>query len=63
MAQASRQDARMPLPVSSTVQLTIRQRTCLEQILRRQTSPQRLGRRATMLWALETGAKECHVLR
>ena len=49
--------------VSPKVQLTIRQRTCLEQILRRQTSPQRLVRRAKMLVALETGANECHVMR
>ena len=53
----------MTPPVSPTVQLTIRQRTCLEQILRRQTSPQRLVRRAKMLLALETGAHACHVLR
>src|SRR6266581_1993562 len=53
-----------PLPsVSPRVQLTARQRACLEQIVRRQTSPQRLVRRAKMLLALETGAKECHVMR
>jgi putative transposase len=45
------------------VQLTTRQRTCLEQIIRRQTSPQRLVRRAKMLLALATGANECHVRR
>jgi len=49
--------------VSPRVQLTTRQRTCLEQILRRQTSPQRLVRRAKILLALETGAHECHVMR
>ena len=63
MAKASRKDAHMTPTVSPRVQLTIRQRTCLEQILRRQTSPQRLVRRAKMLLALETGAKECHVMR
>jgi putative transposase len=35
----------------------------LEQIARRQTSPQRLGRRAKILLALETGASQCHVTR
>src|SRR5262245_62879376 len=49
--------------VSPKVQLTARQRTCLEQIARRQTSPQRLVRRAKILLALETGANQCHVLR
>ena len=63
MAKASRQDAHMTPTVSPKVQLTIRQRTCLEQIIRRQTSPQRLVRRAKMLLALETGANECHVMR
>ena len=39
-----------PTPtVSPRVQLTARQRACLEQIARRQTSPQRLVRRAKML--------------
>src|SRR5207302_1193055 len=63
MAKASRKDAHMTPPVSPRVQLTTRQRTCLEQIIRRQTSPQRLVRRAKMLLALETGANECHVMR
>ena len=63
MAKAPRKDARMTPPVSLKVQLTLRQRTCLEQILRRQTSPQRLVRRAKMLLALGTGANECHVMR
>ena len=49
--------------VAPRVQLTTRQRTGLEQIIRRQTSPQRLVRRAKMLLALETGANECHVMR
>ena len=53
----------MTLPLSPTVQLTIRQRTCLEQILRRQTSPQRLVRRAKILLALETGVNQCQVMR
>jgi putative transposase len=63
MAKASRKDAHMTPTVSPRVQLTTRQRTCLEQILRRQTSPQRLVRRAKILLALETGANECHVMR
>ena len=49
--------------VSPRVQLTARQRACLEQIARRQTSPQRLVRRAKILLALETGAHQCHVMR
>ena len=53
----------MTSTVSPRVQLTTRQRTCLEQIIRRQTSPQRLVRRAKILLALETGANECHVMR
>jgi len=35
----------------------------LEQIARRQTSPQRLVRRAKILLALETGANQCDVTR
>jgi putative transposase len=35
----------------------------LEQIARRQTSPQRLVRRAKILLALGTGANQCHVMR
>src|SRR5437764_12722230 len=49
--------------VSPRVQLTARQRACLEQITRRQTSPQRLVRRAKIILALETGATQCHVTR
>ena len=49
--------------VSPRVQLTIRQRTCREQMIRRQTSPQRLVRRAKIRLALETGVNECHVMR
>src|SRR5215468_10997959 len=49
--------------VCPKVQLTARQRACLEQIARRQTSPQRLVRRAKILLALETGANQCHVTR
>ena len=49
--------------VSPRGQLTARQRACLEQIARRQTSPQRLVRRAKILLALETGANQCHVMR
>ena len=50
-------------PASPGVPLTARQRACLEQIARRQTSPQRLVRRAKILLALETGATQCHVTR
>ena len=55
MAKFFRKDTLMttavaPFPsVSSRVQLTARQRACLEQIVRRQTSPQRLVRRAKIL--------------
>ena len=49
--------------VSPRVQMTAQQRACLEQIARRQTSPQRLVRRAKMLLALETGVTQCHVMR
>jgi hypothetical protein len=45
------------------VPLTARQRACLERIARRQTSSQRLGRRAKILLALETGAHQCQVRR
>src|SRR5262245_49045850 len=59
MAKFLRKDARMTtvvapsLSISPRVQLTARQRACLEQIARRQTSPQRLVRRAKILLALE----------
>src|SRR3989442_8698074 len=43
--------------------MTARQRACLEQIARRQTSPQRLVRRVKILLALETGVTQCHVMR
>ena len=49
--------------IASEIQLTTRQRACLEQLVRRQTSPQRLVRRAKILLALETGANQCHVTR
>ena len=49
--------------VSPRVQLTAQQRTCLEQIARRQISLQRLVRRAKILLVLETGATQCHVTR
>src|SRR5262245_9678152 len=51
------------LSISPRVQLTARQRACLEQMARRQTSPQRLVRRAKMLLALATGAPQGHVRR
>ena len=69
MAKFFRKDTLMttavaPFPsVSSRVPLTARQRACLEQIVRRQTSPQRLVRRAKILLALATGANQCHVRR
>jgi putative transposase len=69
MAKCLRKDARMTtavaplLSISPRVQLPARQRACLEQIPRRQTSPQRLGRRAKILLALETGATQGHVMR
>lgn len=49
--------------VAPRVQMTAPQRACLEQIARRQTSPQRLVRRAKILLALETGVTQCHVMR
>ena len=70
MAKFFRKDALMttavaPFPsISPRGQLTARQRACLEQIARRQTSPQRLVRRAKILLARETtGATQCHVMR
>jgi hypothetical protein len=48
------------VPVSPQVTLTARQRACLEQIARRQTSPQRLVRRTKILLAMEAGAN--HIL-
>jgi putative transposase len=69
MATFFRKDARMtiamsPSPaVSPRVQMTARQRACLEQIARRQTSPQRLVRRTQILLALETGVTQCQVMR
>jgi hypothetical protein len=51
------------LSISPRGQLTARQRACLEQMARRQTRPQRLGRRAKILWALETGATQGHGMR
>src|SRR5438094_7525411 len=69
MAKFFRKDARMttavaPFPsVSPRVQWTARQRACWEQIVRRQTSPQRLVRRAKRRLALETGATQGHVMR
>src|SRR5262249_56940063 len=69
MAKFLRKDARMTtvvapsLSISPRVQLTARQRACLEQIARRQTSPQRLVRRATLLFVLPAGATQCHVMR
>src|SRR4030095_4013737 len=54
MAKFLRKDARMTtvvapsLAISPRVQLTARQRACLEQIARRQTSPQRLVARGNI---------------
>src|SRR5687768_13924356 len=69
MAKFFRKDPLMttavaPFPsVAPRVPLTARQRACLEPMARRQPSPPRLGRRAKMLLALETGATPCHILR
>lgn len=51
------------VPVSLHVTLTAQQRTCLEQIARRQTTPQRLVRRAKILLAMEAGANHCQIAR
>ena len=51
------------LSISPRVQVTARQRACLEQIARPQTSPQRLVRRAQIVLTLATGATQCHVMR
>ena len=62
-------DARMTttalssLTLSPRVQLTAQQQASLEQLVRRQTSPQRLVRRAKVLLALGTGATACEVAR
>ena len=64
MAKFFRKDALMttavaPFPsVSPRVQLTARQRACLEQIVRRQTRSQRLVRRAKILLALPRHAPD-----
>src|SRR2546427_10511970 len=69
MATFFRKDARMTITISPSpavsprVQMTARQRACLEQIARRQTSPQRLVRRTKILLALETGVTQCQVMR
>src|SRR6266567_2562703 len=69
MVQLFRKDPRMTTAaapstsISPTVQLTAQQRTCLEQITRRQTSPQRLVRRARIILALAGGASHCHLAR
>src|SRR5438874_12291141 len=49
--------------ISPRVQLTAQQRACLEQITRRQTSPQRLVRRARIILAMDVGANHCHRAR
>ena|SRR5215831_3016364 len=49
--------------VAPRVQLTARLQACLEQMVRRQTHPQRLVRRAKILLALALGATECQVAR
>lgn len=61
---ARRSTTVVPSPsIASEIQLTTRQRACLEQLVRRQTRPQCLVRRAKMLLALETGANQGHVTR
>ena len=49
--------------VSSKVTLTARQRACLEQIARRQTTAQRLVRRSKILLAMDAGATDCQLAR
>src|SRR4029453_16977978 len=51
------------LSISPRVQLTARQQACLEQIARRQTSPQRLVRGGTIFLFLAPGPTQCHVRR
>lgn len=51
------------VPVSLEGTLTAQQRTCLEQVARRQTSPQRLVRRAKILLAMDAGANHCQIAR
>jgi putative transposase len=51
------------VPVSPQVPLTARQRACLEPSARRQTSPQRLVRRAKILLAMEAGTNHCQMAR
>jgi hypothetical protein len=69
MAQFVRKDAHMTtavapsFSVSPRVQLTTRQRACLAQITRRQTTSQRLVRRANIVLALDTGANHGHMTR
>jgi hypothetical protein len=69
MAQFFRKETLMstavaPCPaVSSRVPLPARPRACWEHMVRRQPSPQRLVRRATMLLPREPGAHPCHGLR
>lgn len=50
-------------PVSPTVAFTARQRACMEQIVRRQTNPQRLVRRAKLLLAMDAGANNSQIAR
>ena len=50
-------------PLSPPVTLTARQRACVEQIVRRQTHPQRLVRRAQLLLAMEAGANNSQIAR
>ena len=51
------------LTLSPRGQLTAPQQASLEQMVRRQTRPQRLVRRAKVLLALGTGATACEVAR
>jgi putative transposase len=50
-------------PVSPIVTLTARQRACVEQIACRQTNPQRRGRRAKVLLAMDAGANHSQMAR
>ena len=55
--------AALSTSISPRVQLSAQQRACLEQSARRQTSPQRLVRRARIILAMDVGANHCHIAR
>lgn len=53
----------LPGPQPTPIILTARQRAALERIVRRQTSPQRLVRRARLILAMADGANNADVAR